>query len=267
MTKPDPWFDTAVTRLADPQAFKVWSVIVSLFGDLAQQKGDRVSGAALTTILQPMGLKPEAIRVALHRLRKDGWIDSDRIGRGSVHFLTDYGRAQSAAVTPRIYDEHPTPASDWHLLIAEDGRAADTLNTLLLTEDYIALGRHTALGPGPLPSECEDLIGFTATAHAIPQWLKTRLFPDDLAQASATLRDAASAVSANQPRAGTLSAVQIATLRTLVIHRWRRMALRHPVLPPVFHPGDWPEPECRRNVFRLLAALPRPSVVEINDSL
>ncbi|WP_372571109.1 PaaX family transcriptional regulator C-terminal domain-containing protein [Ruegeria jejuensis] len=267
MTKPNPWFDTAVARLADPQAFKVWSVIVSLFGDLAQQPADRVSGAALTAILQPMGLKPEAIRVALHRLRKDGWIDSNRIGRGSVHFLTDYGRAQSAAVTPRIYDEHPTPASDWHVLIAEDGRAADTLNTLLLTEDYIALGRHAALGSGPLPTECEDLIGFTATAPAIPQWLKIRLFPDDLAQASATLRDAARTISADKPHTEALSTVQIATLRTLVIHRWRRVALRHPVLPPVFHPSDWPEPECRRSVFRLLAALPRPSVSAINDSL
>ncbi|MCL6283748.1 PaaX family transcriptional regulator [Ruegeria sp. 2012CJ41-6] len=266
MTKPDLWFDSAVTRLADPQAFKVWSVIVSLFGDLAQQKGDRVSGTALTAILQPMGLKPEAIRVALHRLRKDGWIDSDRIGRGSVHFLTEYGRAQSAAVTPRIYDEDPAPVPDWHLLIAEDGRAADTLNTLLLTEDYIALGRHAALGPGPLPDDCEDLIGFTTTAHAIPPWLKSRLFPEELAQASASLRDGARAVNADKPGAKILSAVQIATLRTLVIHRWRRVALRHPVLPPVFLPVDWPEQACRQEVFRLLNALPRPSVAEINEN-
>ncbi|MEX0351193.1 MAG: PaaX family transcriptional regulator C-terminal domain-containing protein [Paracoccaceae bacterium] len=266
MTDPDPWFDTAVAHLADPQNLKVWSVIVSLFGDLAQQKDDCVSGAALTAILKPMGLKPEAIRVALHRLRKDGWIDSDRVGRGSMHFLTDYGRAQSAAVTPRIYDENTTPASDWHLLIAEDGRAADTLNTLLLTTDYIALGRNAALGPGPLPGDCEDLVGFTATAHAVPQWLKARLFPQDLAQACASLRDTVHAVRADRPRTEALTAVQIATLRTLLIHRWRRVALRHPVLPQVFHPDDWPEPACRREVFGLLGTLRLPSVAEINVS-
>ncbi len=81
-------FELGIAQLTDLQNLRVWSIIVSLFGDLAQKPGDQISGTTLTQIITPMGIKPEAIRVALHRLRKDGWIESTRSGRASVHFLT-----------------------------------------------------------------------------------------------------------------------------------------------------------------------------------
>ena len=96
MTNQSSWFETAVADLVDPQDQRVWSIIVSLFGDMAQEPGAQISGGALTQIIEPMGIKPEAIRVALHRLRKDGWIESDRIGRVSRHVLSEFGRTQSA---------------------------------------------------------------------------------------------------------------------------------------------------------------------------
>ena len=80
----DQWFETSINLLSDPQNQRVWSVIISLFGDMAQRPNEKISGAALTRIITPMGIKPEAIRVALHRLRKDGWIESVRAGRAST---------------------------------------------------------------------------------------------------------------------------------------------------------------------------------------
>lgn len=266
MTAQDPWFDTSVARLIDPQNQRVWSIIVSLFGDLAQQPKDRISGAALTRVIQPMGIKPEAIRVALHRLRKDGWIESTRTGRASAHFLTAYGRAQSAQVTPRIYDRAPEIPQSWHLLIAEDGSGLQTLNELMLTESYLGIGRTVALGSGPLPKNCYDLVGFEATARAVPNWLKTRLCPPDLITACADLQDAAQSVLASRPENWAPSPIEIATLRTLIIHRWRRVVLRHPDLPTLFFPDDWAGTECRNAVFRLLDTLPFPSVEEINST-
>lgn len=253
-----PWFATCLDALCDPQNQRVWSVIVSLFGDLAQAPGARISGQALNRVIQPMGIKPEAIRVALHRLRKDGWLDSARAGRASIHFLTEGGRAQSAAVTPRIYARRPQPARDWHLLLAEDGTGAAALDEFLMTSDATQIARNAALCPGPLPEGCEDFLALRAEPEQVPAWVQAQICPQELRDACRALRAALDTCLAVNPAAQGPSPAQIATLRTLIVHRWRRVVLRHPDLPDAFFPGDWCGPACRERVFRLLDTLPRP---------
>ncbi|GLO69293.1 phenylacetic acid degradation operon negative regulatory protein PaaX [Phaeobacter inhibens] len=255
----DLWFDTAVSKLSDPQNQRVWSVIVSLFGDLAQRDGDQIGGSALTRIITPMGIKPEAIRVALHRLRKDGWIDSTRSGRASVHFLTPMGRSQSAAVTPRIYAPTTLAPEDWHLLIAQDGQGG-ALDALLQQPNYVAVNRSTVLGHGPLPRERDQFLVVDHPDLSVPDWLRQRLFPEDLKLACARLDSTLSGVKppATSRVSDALDPTQIATLRTLIVHRWRRVVLRHPDLPPRFHPNDWAGEHCRQRVASLLQHLPRP---------
>ena len=51
---------------------KAWSVIVTILGDLCQDQNDRVSGRSLTRIMGAMGISAQTVRVALHRLRRDG---------------------------------------------------------------------------------------------------------------------------------------------------------------------------------------------------
>jgi phenylacetic acid degradation operon negative regulatory protein len=258
----DSWFENAVARLSDPGNQRVWSIIVSLFGDMAQDPDDRISGGALTRIIGPMGIKPEAIRVALHRLRKDGWIESTRNGRTSVHLLTDFGRSQSVAVTPRIYSRTPDLPSSWHLLIAEEGTGQRLLDEVLLTRDYVSIGRHSALGSGPVPRDCDDLLAITVADAKVPDWLRNRIFNADLVSACASLLEDLKALP--DVPAG-LTPDQTATLRTLVVHRWRRVVLRHPELPEGFHPTSWPGAECRTRVFALLDQLPRPAITDLAD--
>lgn len=259
----DTWFETCTDLLTDPQNQRVWSIIVSLFGDLAQKPGDRLSGGALTRIIMPMGIKPEAIRVALHRLRKDGWIDSARTGRASVHFLTEFGRAQSAEVTPRIYTRHPEIPADWHILIAEEGAGQSSLDDLLLTADYFSIGRNIALGSGGVPQICDDLLGFDVTARAVPGWVKAKVCPPDLTAACQSLLEALDKAGGLLPADRPVPPLQAATLRMLIVHRWRRVVLRHPDLPAGFFPDGWPGPACRDAVFQLLDQLPRPALREI----
>lgn len=251
-------FDASIAQLTDLQNLRVWSIIVSLFGDLAQKPGDQISGTTLTQIITPMGIKPEAIRVALHRLRKDGWINSTRSGRASVHYLTEFGRNQSAAVTPRIYARAPQPPQSWHLLIAEDGSGQTTLEETLLLPQYTQVNRRTALGYGTAPDGLDDLLVATVCELSVPNWLQTRLFPQDLVAACQALLDALSKIP--PPSAEALTPVQIATLRTLIVHHWRRIALRHPVLPAGFPPADWAGEACRARVFDLLDRLPQPQL-------
>ncbi|MFV0513645.1 MAG: PaaX family transcriptional regulator C-terminal domain-containing protein [Jhaorihella sp.] len=257
---PDRWFPACVERLTDPHNLRVWSIIVSLFGDLAQGSGDRLSGGALTRIIGPMGIKPEAIRVALHRLRKDGWLQSERTGRESQHFLTGFGRAQSAAVTPRIYTRTPEAAADWHVLIADEAAGIQTLDDLLLTENHISVARNVALGAGPVPGDADDILAFAVTPKTVPDWMKSRVCPPELCRACQSLLDDLVAAGAVLTPMTAPTRLQAATLRTLIVHRWRRVVLRHADLPRAYFPADWPGPACREQVFRLLDMLPCPAL-------
>ena len=262
----DRWFADSVAALNDPRNRRVWSIIVTVFGDLAQRPGDRLSGAALSRIIEPLGIRPEAIRVALHRLRKDGWLESAREGRESRHFLTEFGRARSAAVSPRIYDPAPAVARTWHALIAGDPEGVAALGALMLTESYIGIGDSVALGEGPLPRDSDGLLGLEISALRVPDWLRNAIIPPELNTACRDLAAALERADALVPPEGAGAPLQTATLRTLIVHRWRRVVLRHPDLPAAFYPADWPGAACRERVFRLLDRLPRPPLAAIEDA-
>jgi phenylacetic acid degradation operon negative regulatory protein len=147
------------------------------------------------------------------------------------------------------------------VLIADDSAGQAALDDLLLLPNYLAVNRHTALGNGPVPRSLEGLLALEATGFAVPAWLKSRIFPEELSQACASLLE--DLTSAGTPPQG-LDPMQAAALRTLVVHRWRRVVLRHPDLPGSFHPADWPGEACRTRVFAWLDALPRPSPAALN---
>ena len=106
-------FQNYVEIFTHPQPPLVWSLLVSVFGDLAASEDTELSSGALGLITQTIGIKPEATRVALHRLRKDGWLESRRTGRTSVYFLTEHGRAETMTASPRIYSEHALERAAW----------------------------------------------------------------------------------------------------------------------------------------------------------
>lgn len=53
------WFATALSALAEPQGQRVWSIIISFLGDMAQDEGAGISSAALTRVITPLGSSPK----------------------------------------------------------------------------------------------------------------------------------------------------------------------------------------------------------------
>src|SRR6056297_83501 len=96
-------FDQIVNALLGGDTPRVWSLLVTMFGDLALSPDARLSGACVNALTAAIGIKPEATRVALYRLRKEGWIESYRAGRQSKYALTAYGRSETLAARPRVY--------------------------------------------------------------------------------------------------------------------------------------------------------------------
>ena len=262
------WFDMCVSHLTSEGSLRVWSVLVTIFGDLAQNKSDQVSGSLITALTSLVGIKAEATRVALHRLRKEGWIESTRVGRASVHRLTEYGHNQSATAAPRIYARETNTPEIWHVLISSNSETSrKELADLLLTGEYISVNSATAMASGPMPDDLDDLLGFETSAVAVPKWLQDLLGPEQLKSAYDDFWKSVQAIDELLPQAGVDEPMKTAMLRVLIVHNWRRIILRHPVLPAEFLPTDWKGPACREAVSKLLDRLPRPQLATLEAEL
>lgn len=233
---------------------RVWSLLVTVFGDLAQEPGQMIEGRTLSVIMAGMEIRPEATRVALHRLRNDGWISSQKVGRASHHSLTDLGRSQSAVAARRIYGRAQN-AADWQAVVlpAVDADQALTLQA----RGFAEIAPRVFIGPaGWAPDGALCLVG-----KDIPPWVQAAVLPDAAAQDYANLyrvlQDAAAQL--NDP----LAPLERAVLRTLVVHNWRRIVLKHPDMPAGLLPADWQGQACRDMVHCLLDRFPRPALADI----
>ncbi|MEP5760757.1 MAG: PaaX family transcriptional regulator C-terminal domain-containing protein [Litoreibacter sp.] len=62
-----------------------------------------------------------------------------------------------------------------------------------------------------------------------------------------------------------MSNLEIAALRILIVHGWRRIVLRTPALPDFVFPDHWAGPACRDHVARLLTQLPAQDLAGLED--
>ncbi len=254
---PSPAFLPAVKTLTAGETPRAWSLIISILGDLAHTRPDVEIGAApLSRLLAPTGISAEAMRVALHRLKRDGWIVTRRVGRTGYYALSPSRRAEIAAASMRIYMLDPPDPLAWHLILRAPG--AD------LAEGEIALTAQMSLAAGPADGvRFADALVLSSVATEGPGWLAEKLCPPDLAQAYSGLSDRLATVEERVTQAPDMSLHERLCLRALIVHEWRRLILRHPPLPDHLFPPDWAGPACRARVGRMLAILPVPSAHEL----
>lgn len=245
-------FSACLDHVTGGEAPRVWSLIVTLFGDLAQGADDRLGVQTITRITSEIGIKPEATRVALHRLRSDGWLSSQRIGRGSEYGLTDMGRAETTRVSPRIYGAQVPDR--WHMVLAGVAQR-DLLDPLIEARSHVLVAPGMAVGGGSAPDLPPDLLALDG-GEAQPDWLRDALCPAELQEASQSLLARLQAARPVVPE--TLGPAQAAALRVSVVHEWRRLILRSPYLPAELFPDGWQGQECRAVIDDLLSELPRP---------
>jgi phenylacetic acid degradation operon negative regulatory protein len=251
---PDAYTQTKTALLALGKQ-QVWSLMASLFGDLAQAEGSTIDGPVLSAIMKEMDVRPEAVRVALYRLRNDGWIISEKFGRTGRHGLTAASRTETLRASARIYASPSAQEDGWQLILTQDSEALEEMErqgfAALLPRVYLA-GAHVAA-----PEDTLVLAG-----SDVPGWLRAQLAPLMLeAEYEALLPHVKQAH--DRLRGGTLSPLQTAVLRCLLVHNWRRIILRHPALPRGLLPDSWAGHECHLLVDALLTRFPRPAIEDI----
>ena len=70
---------------------RVWSVIVTILGELAEPEGGEISMSALLELCAALEIEPPAVRTAMSRLSKDGFVSGRRLGRQAFYRFSSAG--------------------------------------------------------------------------------------------------------------------------------------------------------------------------------
>ncbi|GHE01734.1 hypothetical protein U879_16130 [Defluviimonas sp. 20V17] len=202
--------------LAAEGRLRVWSLVISFFGDAVQPRGGRVAAARLQRLMERLGVEGGALRTALSRLAADGWLERDREGRNSFYRLSKGGVAEFAPASGRIYapPRHENPGA-WVLGLSPEP-----------PEGALDLGGGAWLCADADRQPADGGITVSGQLMASADTLAARLLSDPHRAALERLGADIEALSA-MPQ-DPLSAM---AARVLLIHRWRRIVLRFPEIP------------------------------------
>ncbi len=246
------------TLAADPPRAK--SLIVTVWGDALAPHGGAVWLRGLIALMAPFGMNERLVRTSVFRLARDGWLVASTHGRVSRYRLTAGGARRFDEAYRRIYARPDQDwKGDWELVaaIAAAARRPGLRNEL----HWSGFGEPapwtfvrpapTAAEPAmPLPAVLGELAQrgqlFAAQARDLPG---ARPLADmvgeawDLATVAAGYRRFllrfGAVIERFRPDA-TFDPGQCFVVRTLLIHAYRRVLLRDPLLPPALLPLDWP---------------------------
>lgn len=261
-----------VARFRRQRPLRGGSLIVTLFGDAIVPRGGAVALGSLIALAAPFGLNERLVRTATARLAKDGWLEGRRAGKRSEYRLSKDGRERFAEATRRIYGAPDgTWSGRWTLIVLPPMPAAERKE---FRREMFWLGcgelaahvfAHPELDSGSLRAQmhtaaaCKVMMFDASLAGDAPErllalgWdlgdlgLRYRRFVTRFEQVLAALD--------GSRRADPESSFSV---RTLLIHEYRRLHLRDPLLPSRLLPQDWPGTRaaalCRDLYSRVFAA-------------
>jgi phenylacetic acid degradation operon negative regulatory protein len=245
-----------VARFRRQRPLRGGSLIVTMFGDSIMPRGGAVSLGSLIALAAPFALNERLVRTATARLAKDGWLEGHRAGKLSEYRLSHDGRERFAEATRRIYSEPDTEWSGrWTLVVLPPMRAAERkeLREELIWRGFGELSTNVfahpeldsrTLAPQRAPSgPLSKVIVFDANLadDDAPQRLVSLGWDlEDLGLRYQRFVKRFERILAALHGLRTLDHQACFIVRTLLIHEYRRLHLRDPLLPPSLLRANWP---------------------------
>lgn len=254
--------DQLIARLHDGRRLRVWSLVITLFGDAVVPRGGRIGLGAIQEIMGRLGIEAGAVRTAMSRLAADRWVVREKVGRHSFFMLDEQGRHAFDLAARRIYAGSP-PAWNgaWTVAIAPpgaDGGRSEQLRQLGFVPVNASVHLRADAVDMPDPEgRLDGMLVIHGESAEHPEELR-KLWPSDELAGAYKALIAAYAPLLKSLGQNELMPIEAVAARTLLIHDWRRVVLRDPGLPAALLPKDWPGDEARalaRDLFRRL--LPR----------
>ncbi|MEQ4300971.1 PaaX family transcriptional regulator C-terminal domain-containing protein [Plantactinospora sp. B6F1] len=229
------------------------SALFDLYGDYLRTRGGRAPVSALVKLLSPLGIAAPAVRTAVSRMVRQGWLHPLRLAAGPGYLLTPRAARRLDEAAARIYR---TGKIGWDgrfdLIVLETGMNRRDRQRLAANLSYLGYGMldeqtWVATRPG------EDVDGLLAEAGVRYERF-TAAHTAGTPGAMGVVRRAwdldeiANAyqefVAAQRP---LLAGVTVRSrdedayaARFRLVHAWRTFLFRDPQLPPALLPERWP---------------------------
>ncbi len=226
------------------------SALFDLYGDHLRARGGRAPVAALVRILAPLGITAPAVRTAISRMVRQGWLARVRVDGGPGYALTERARQRLDDAAARIY-RTSTPSWDgsWDLLVlgpVPHRAVRERLRSGLAFLGYAPLSDSTWISPfgsaevaALVAAENAALARFEARDEDPRQRAAEAWSLDRLGTAYTTWLEDAAALVAHPPALGCADEAAFA-VRSLLVHEWRKFLFTDPGLPADLLPTDWP---------------------------
>ena len=256
------------------------SFIFTLYGDLVA-RGEHGDGQALwvgslIALMAPFGVSAAAVRQAVSRLSRQGWLAPRRDGNLAFYAVTERGRRRIAELSPRIYGPVIEWDGRWRVLAWEGGdaarRARDRLRHELRALGWAALSPSTWITPA-------DSLDAARAAAASCGFAQTHFFTgtyggplsdrqlvdrcwnlDEIAGAYRVFVERYRAGLLREREGGRLDPEAAFVERLWLVHDYRKFAYLDPGLPSELVPAHWPGTTAAALFREYYAALDRASL-------
>ncbi len=240
------------------------SIVITVFGDAIVPRGGSVWLGTLLEFFKALDIDSSVVRTAMSRLTADGWFERTKVGRNSFYRLVTRERLTFDIATKHIYG---APASDWtgrfELLLIGNGEDRDASREALKNAGFGSPLPGVWVAPSgvPVPEEAAGAIRLEVSAEDDSgRRLLSESWPlDRTADAYLKFMKTFEPLRNWIGRREVLSDADAFTARILLIHHYRRVVLRDPLLPPALLPRDWPGRAARKLCGEIYRALLAPS--------
>jgi phenylacetic acid degradation operon negative regulatory protein len=220
------------------------SIIITVFGDAIVPRGGAVALGTLLEFFAAIDVDATVVRTAMSRLTADGWFEREKVGRNSFYRLVQRERLTFDIATKHIYGP---PASDWtgrfELLLIANGADRDAAREALKNAGFGSPLPGVWVAPSgvPIPEEAKGAIRLEVSAEDDSgRRLLSESWPlDRTAEAYRRFMKSFEPLRSWVAR-DKLADIDAFTARVLLIHHYRRVVLRDPLLPAALLPRDWP---------------------------
>ncbi len=256
---------------------RVWSIIVTVFGDAVMPRGGIISLSSLQDILGLLEIEENAVRTAMSRLAGDGWVQRHREGRLSFYSLDAAGRELFESASARIYAAGPNAWDETFELVLRNEQSHKTRAGFRREMRQLGYGspipdlyiRPNTTGTeknSPVDAlavmEARNLISGSVREFVARTWPMEELNQKyrSLSEKFSPVLDAANNGNSFEPAAAL-------AIRILLVHEWRRVVLQDVDLPLNLKPEPWYGEDARQMAGTLYRVLSVPSETYLDDCL
>jgi phenylacetic acid degradation operon negative regulatory protein len=236
------------------------SMIFTIYGDYIRNYGNKIWIGSLIRLLKEFGHNEQGVRVAVSRMVKQGWIQSEKQGNKSYYFLTDRGVSRIEEAANRIYKMNPNEwDGKWRILMytipEEKRQIRDELRQELLWSGFGSFSNSCWISPNNLEREVKLLIAKYGISEYVDFFVSDYIGPRDnqsLMEKSWPLEEIKSKyeefiskyskqfiVHQSMINRGEMSDSECFVERTKLIHEYRKFLFIDPGLPKELLPPMW----------------------------